>query len=69
MATVSVIPMPDGVRKLPERLRSLHPPIFPDGTPTDADVAFAIELIETLDEESQRWYGNTLARLKARLGR
>lgn len=57
MATVDVNPLPEWARKLPQRLRPGHPPIFPDGDPTSEDVELALALFHELDAESQRWYG------------
>lgn len=46
----------------------IPPPIFPDGDPTQADLALALALFEALDSESQSWYGEAFAkRLRDRL--
>lgn len=57
MATVNVHPMPTAYRAIPRRWRPMPPPIFPDGEPTPADRAYALELWRALDPESQEWYG------------
>lgn len=68
MTTVIVEPLPLWARQLPRRLRPVHPPIF-DGEPTPTDAALALALIDELDDESRRWYGEALvARLRAMLG-
>lgn len=65
--TVAISPMPQKIREIPERWRPLPPPPFPDGKPTDADRALALDLWRALDVESRRWYcayGDTFAGLR-----
>lgn len=62
---VSITPLPAWARKLDPRLRPMHPPIFPDGEPEQADLELALELIEALDEESRAHYGHAEARIRA----
>ena len=64
---VNVMPMPEGIRSIPAKWRPTHPPIFPGGVPTRADIALALELIESLDAESRAWYASSERRLRARL--
>lgn len=64
--TVSIIPMPEKFRNIPEKFRPIHPPIFTDcgpGGPTDDDKALARELFKALDAESQDWYLRNCPRL------
>ena len=56
MGTVNVMPMPAWARKLPARLRPVHPPVF-DSDARPEDVALARALFAELDAESQNWYG------------
>lgn len=54
---VTINPLPQWSRELPERLRPMHPPIFGIDTPTADDIELARELFAALDPESRRWYG------------
>ena len=56
MATVNVMPLPQAYRKISAKYRPQHPPIFPDGDPTPADVELARALYRELDRDSQDWY-------------
>lgn len=64
---INIIPLPAAMREYPEMYWGLHPPIFQDGAVTPEDWALALELIEALDPESQRWYADSAASLRARL--
>jgi hypothetical protein len=55
---VQVSPMPLWVRRI-NKFRPQHPPIFPEGVPTDEERELAKALIAELDQESQEWYGDT----------
>lgn len=61
--TVNIKPMADWTRKT--QFRPLHPPVFPDGEPTQAEVQLALALFAELDDESKTWYGG--ARFEASL--
>ena len=52
---VNVAPMPAWARKIPARLRPVHPPIF-EGDPAPTDVELARALFRELDRDSQDWY-------------
>jgi hypothetical protein len=55
VATVNIIPIPDGFRQHPERWWPCYPPIF-EGEVTDEDRRLAYELWKVLDAPSKRWY-------------
>lgn len=57
MTEIKIKPMPMNYRKIPKRLRPIHPPIFEGGAATPEDIALAFDLFELLDAESQEWYG------------
>lgn len=62
---VSIKPMPLNLRAIPREWWPGHPPIFPNGEPTHAEIELAIALFEKLDETSKDWYGRDLpARLR-----
>ena len=56
MSEVKIIPMPPSYRSISPKYRPGHPPIFPDGDPTESDRQLARELFALLDPESQAWY-------------
>lgn len=56
MTTVIIKPMSEWMRKTPTRWWPMPPPIFPDGPPTEEDIALARELFAALDPQSQEWY-------------
>lgn len=56
MANVTIRPMPQWARKLPERLRPQPHPVFGGGAPTEEDRELARALFLELDPESQQWY-------------
>lgn len=56
MRTVVIVPLPAWCRAVPARLWPGHPPIFPEGEPSEEDQALARDLIAALDLDSQRWY-------------
>lgn len=54
---VKIQPLPPHFRRIPARLRPMHPPIFEgSGEPTADDHKLARELWRALDSESRRWY-------------
>jgi hypothetical protein len=55
MATVNIVPIPDGFRRHPERWWPCYPPIF-EGEVTQEDRELALELWRALDAASRRWY-------------
>jgi len=57
MNQVHIEPMPAAIRAIPAKWRPIPTPPFPDGPPTDADIALALELFALLDPESREWYG------------
>lgn len=57
MSTINIAPMPANIRAIPKKWLPMHSPVFPDGPPTDADIALARELFDLLDDESKEWYG------------
>lgn len=59
MTTVVVVPLPSWCRSKPRKVWPQHPPIFPDGEPSQEDRELAAELIAALDQSSQDWYRNT----------
>lgn len=64
MSDPNIQPMPEWVRKTPERLRPMPPPVFADIEPSEADRTLARELFNLLDPESQAWYGATFNQFK-----
>lgn len=55
--TVTLQPMPRAYLKYSPKFRPGHPPIFPDGDPSQEDIDLARALFLELDPESQEWYG------------
>ena len=55
MTTVHIEPLPSWARAT--KYKPLHPPVFPDSTPSDDDIELALALYAELDPESQAWYG------------
>ena len=53
---VVVTPLPMDYKSIPARLRPLHPPVFPEGSPGRDDIKLAQELYLLLDPESREWY-------------
>jgi len=56
---VVIKPLPEWCKKVPEKYRPVHPPIFlncGEGGPTPEDIELARELFALLDEESKEWY-------------
>ncbi len=49
--SVNIEPLAEWARQVSRRWRPMHPPVFPDGPPTRADVELALELIGELDGE------------------
>lgn len=64
---INIIPLPAAMREYPEMYWGLHPPVFSGDAVTPEDRALALDLIEALDPDSQRWYASFAARLRARL--
>ena len=57
--TVCIMPMPEKYRQIKPLYRPHHPPIFPNGEPTERDKQLARELWKLLDDESKSWYGTS----------
>lgn len=60
---VNITLMPAWARQM--KYKPLHPPIFPDGDPTQDELELALALFAELDDESKTWYGG--ARFEASL--
>jgi hypothetical protein len=60
MAKISIKPMPESYRSVPERLWCQHAPIFlleeGESKPSQEDIELARELFKLLDDQSKRWY-------------
>mgnify|MGYP003423323568 FL=1 len=65
---VQIVPIPEWYASRGiTRFLPMPPPIFPDGDPTADDVRLALELIESLDDQSRAWYGSREDSLRRRL--
>ena len=50
-------PMPIAYKKIKPMWRPMHPPFWSGEMPSRAEFAYALEVFELLDEESQEWWG------------